>query len=67
MPHICRLKCYFYGHPLAMNYFNLDVKEIFVDGVNFAISNYDRRVYFKIDHRGIVVVAHAVDDLTIQC
>ena len=44
-----------------MNYFNLDIKEIFIDGMNFSISDYDRKVYCK----GIILVAHAVDDLTI--
>ena len=28
-----------------MNYFNLDVKEIFIDKLNFSISNYDGKVY----------------------
>ena len=65
IPFICKPKCYIYGHPLAMNYFNLDVKEMFVDKMNFSISNYDGRVYYRIDHRGTIVVAHAVDDFTI--
>ena len=66
MPLICQPKCYIYGHPLKMNYStNLDVKEMFFDKLNFSISNYDGKVYNKIDHRGIIVVPQAVDDLTI--
>ena len=48
-----------------MNYFNLDIKEMFIDGMDFSISNNDRKVYYKMDDQGIIVVAHAVDDLTI--
>lgn len=38
---------------------------MFADTMRFAISNYDQIVYFKIDHRENVVMAHAVDDFTI--
>lgn len=62
---ICQPQCYKYAHPLAMNFFNLDVKEMFVDKLNFSISNYDGKVYYKMDLKGIIVVAHAVDDFTI--
>ena len=65
MPRIMKPKCYIYGHPLSMNYFNLDIKEMVIDGMDFSISNNDRKVYYKMDDQGIIVVAHAVDDLTI--
>ena len=65
MPFVVKPTCYIYEHPLAMNFFKLDVKEMFVDGLDFSISNYDGRVYYKCDERGNIVVAHAVDDFTI--
>ena len=48
-----------------MNFFNLHIKDMFIDKLDFSISNNDRKEYYKKDHQGIVVVAHAVDDLTI--
>ena len=65
MPYIMKPKCYIYGHPLAMAFFNMDAKHMFIDGLEFSTSNYDRRVYYKRDERSTVIVAHAVDDFTI--
>ena len=48
-----------------MTFFNMDAKQMFVDGLEFSSSNYDQRVYYKSDERGTVVVAYAVDDFTI--
>ena len=65
MPYIMKPKCYIYGHPLAMAFFNMDANHMFIDRLDFSTSNYDRRVYYKRDERGTVIVAHAVDDFTI--
>ena len=43
----------------------LDVKEMFIDKMEFAISNYDHKVYYRHDARGTIITAHAVDDFTI--
>ena len=48
-----------------MTFFNMDIKEMFVNGMNFAISNYDQRVYYRHDDRGTIKVACAVDDFAI--
>ena len=65
MPYIMKPTCYIYGHPLAMIFFNMDVKQMFIDGLEFSQSHYDKRVYYKHDERGTVIIAHAVDDFTI--
>ena len=56
---------YIYGHLLAISYLNLHVKEMYIDKMDFAISNYDQRKYRRHDERGSVVVTHAVDNFTI--
>ena len=48
-----------------MTVFNMDAKEVFVDDLDFSTCNYDREVYYKRDEKGIIVVAHVVDDFTI--
>ena len=50
--------CYTHGYSLAMSHFNLDVKEVFGDKMEFSISNYDQKVYHCHNERGSVVVAH---------
>ena len=44
MPYIMKPTCYIHGHPLAMTFFNMDANQMFVDGLEFSSSNYDRRV-----------------------
>ena len=56
MPRIMKPKGYTYGHPLAMNCFNLDFKEMIINGMDFSISNYDKKVYYKMDHQGIIML-----------
>ena len=65
MPYVCQPRCYMYGHLLVMSYFNLDVKGMFTDRIDFVLSIYDQRVYYHHDERGTVVVANKVDDFTI--
>ena len=65
MPYIMKPTCYIYGHPLAMTFFNMDVKQMFIDDLEFSQSHYDKRVYYKHDERGTVIIAHAVDDFTV--
>ena len=62
MPYIMKPTCYINGHPLAMTFFSMDAKQMFVNGLEFSSSNCDQRVYYKRDERGTILVAHAVDE-----
>ena len=38
---------------------------MFIDNMEFSISKYDLKVYYRHDTRGTVITAHAADDFTI--
>lgn len=43
MPYIMKPICYIYGHLFAITFFNMDAKQMFVDGLEFSSSNHDQR------------------------